>query len=238
MNTLLQLIKAHGVRGTLYRIIGRLNHEIRIFSDRGFDRKFGVETSGIVWVAHLDIGVAQKRAAQHYEPTPTSAVRSMLKRVTIDHSEYTFIDFGSGKGRVLLLASEYPYKRIIGLEFSQSLHGIAQNNIEIWSSSRQKCPRINSICIDAREFDLPNEPLVIFFFTPFQIPVAAEVINSIQESYKQHPRPMHIIYYGANREFFALLTKLNFKYREIYSHRPLSALKKYKGTIFISESHL
>jgi len=46
----------------------------------------------------------------------------VLEKLSINHSEFTFIDFGSGKGRVLFLASEYPYKKIIGVELARMLH--------------------------------------------------------------------------------------------------------------------
>ena len=43
--------------------------------------------------------------------------------------DFTFIDLGCGKGRVLLMASDYPFKKIIGVEFMPELHRAAQKNI-------------------------------------------------------------------------------------------------------------
>jgi hypothetical protein len=50
---------------------------------------------------------------------PTTAVRETS--VYTGLQEFNFIDLGSGKGRVLLMAADYPFKRIIGVEFMPSV---------------------------------------------------------------------------------------------------------------------
>ena len=52
-----------------------------------------------------------------------------MARLDVDHSEFTFVDYGLGKGRVLMLATEYPFKRIVGVEFSESLDRTARQNL-------------------------------------------------------------------------------------------------------------
>lgn len=34
--------------------------------------------------------------------------------------DYDFLDFGSGKGRTLLMAASFPFKKITGVEFSKN----------------------------------------------------------------------------------------------------------------------
>jgi len=224
--------KKHGLMAAINDIQSRLDFKIRTFADRRFDRKYKVETAGIVWRHDLDMDADRKMAAFQYEPTPAPVLRSILKQLRIDYSKYAFIDYGSGKGRALLLASEYPYAKIIGVEFSPGLHKIAENNIRIWNNPGQRCFKIESICADASEYKLPNQPLVIFFFTPFRSPVSNRVINNIKQSFNDSPRSMYIFYYGTNKKFIKLLEQLEFNRKEIYSRRPLSALRKYKGMIF------
>jgi hypothetical protein len=48
--------------------------------------------------------------------------------------DFTVIDFGSGKGRALIVASECPFRRIIGVEFALELHRDAQQNIRAVSA--------------------------------------------------------------------------------------------------------
>ncbi len=229
-------MQKRGIRGVVRSKLSRLTQKIRIFAGRSFDRKFGVDTGGVIEVKNLDIKAAQKSASHGYGATPEPAIRGMLEHLVLDHSKYVFVDFGSGKGRVLLLASDYPFKSIIGIEFSQKLHKIAQNNISKWNNPRQKCRDIESICIDARNFKLPPTPLVLYFFTPFPIPVIQQVVDNIQESLTNNPRPIRILYYGTRQDFINALASLGLSYQEIYSHRPFSALGKYKGFLFQPEA--
>ena len=207
--------------GTLREIRDRVVFRLRMIVDQRFDRRFGVDTGGVG--GGDDISPAQKRGACYYLPTPVSVVRSMLGSLTIDHSAYTFIDLGSGKGRVLLLASYYPYKRIIGVELSRRLHQIAENNIRVWKSPRQKCFRIESACMDACDFALPPDPLILFLFNPFKPAMVAQIVDRIQQSVRDTPRPIQILYYGSNREIVdEILTRLHWPCREVCSKQPFS----------------
>src|ERR1043166_8794173 len=108
--------------------------------------------------------------------------------------DFTFIDLGSGKGRVLLMASEYPFKRIIGVEFMPELHRAAQENIPRYASERQQCRQIESICMDARDFVFPDGPLVVYLFNPFSESTFARVLENLRQSVQQAPRPLYIAY--------------------------------------------
>ena len=106
--------------------------------------------------------------------------------------DFTFIDLGSGKGRVLLMAADYPFKRIIGVEFMPELHRAAQENIAGYSSDRQRL--IESVCMDARDFEFPPEPLVAYLFNPFSESTFVAVLKNVRQSVEQSPRPVYIAY--------------------------------------------
>ena len=108
--------------------------------------------------------------------------------------DFTFIDLGSGKGRVLLMASEYLFRKIIGVEFVSELHRAAQRNISGYSSDRQRCRQIQSICMDARDFDFPDGPLVVYLFNPFSESTFAQVLENLRRAVEQSPRPVYIAY--------------------------------------------
>ncbi len=235
MNYLSKILKAAKEEGVLAIPIRIKNHlllRVVPYFDIKFDRKYGVDTCGIKPLSDLDINSSQKLTAVHYEPTPVDAIRSILKEIPIYHPDYTFVDFGSGKGRVLLLASEYPFGKIVGVELSQSLHGIAESNIQIWDCPEQKCFEVESLCIDASKYSLPDTPLVLFFFSPFSPSVLSCVIDRIRESLLTNPRGIHIVYYGSRQDLIELFHTLNFSHKEVYFKRPLSAIGKYKGHLF------
>ncbi len=64
-----------------------------------------------------------------YQPTDAALFQEMMSSLPIAFSEFTFVDLGSGKGRTLLMASEYPFRRIVGVEILPELHRAAEKNI-------------------------------------------------------------------------------------------------------------
>lgn len=119
--------------------------------------------------------------------------------------DFTFVDLGSGKGRVLLMASDYPFKRIIGVEFMPELHRAAEKNIAGYSNHRQRCRQIETFCMDARDFQFPDGPLVVYMFNPFSESTFAQVLENLRRSVEQSSRPVCIAYRFT--EFEALLAQ-------------------------------
>jgi SAM-dependent methyltransferase len=99
----------------------------------------------------------------------------VLAGLDIAFEDYTFVDFGSGKGRALLLASEFPFRRILGLEFSPELHQTAEENFRRYNSATQKCRDIQSLNVDFADYALPLEASVLFFFHPCRVRVLSGV---------------------------------------------------------------
>jgi SAM-dependent methyltransferase len=108
--------------------------------------------------------------------------------------DFTFIDLGSGKGRVLLMAADYPFQRIVGVEFMPDLCRAAEKNIAAYSSDRQQCRDIETVCMDARDFQLPAGPLVVYLFNPFSESTFAHVLENLRHSIEYVPCPVYIAY--------------------------------------------
>jgi predicted RNA methylase len=162
------------------------------------DRDLGIETTRHVAVSKLSIEGDNKAHASPYEPTPFGVLEDMLLELDIAHERYTFVDLGAGKGRVLCLASRWPWRRIIGVEAASALAKAAKKNAAAFSASSaewQKCRKIEVIHADAAEWTLPPEPLVFFLFNPFGAAVIARVLDRIQASYEQSPRELCVLYY-------------------------------------------
>jgi SAM-dependent methyltransferase len=108
--------------------------------------------------------------------------------------DFTFIDLGSGKGRVLLMAAQYGFKRTVGVEFMPELHHVAEKNLAGYASEKQQCQQIESACMDARDFQFPPGPLVVYLFNPFSEPTFAQVLENLRRSIEQSPRPVYVAY--------------------------------------------
>jgi SAM-dependent methyltransferase len=110
---------------------------------------------------------------------------------------FTFIDLGAGKGRALLMASDYPFARIMGVEFMPDLCRAAEENIVSYSASsndRQQCREMAMVCTDACDFTFPTEPLVVYLFNPFSEPVFVKVLENLRRSVEQSPREIYVAY--------------------------------------------
>jgi SAM-dependent methyltransferase len=131
-----------------------------------------------------------------YQPTDPALFHEMLASLNIDFRDFTFIDIGSGKGRTLLMASDYPFRRIVGVDLLPELHRVAQENIGKYKSDSQQCFVLESICIDAREFAFPPEPTVLYLFNPLPEPGLVQVLANLERSLRAHPRPLFVIYHS------------------------------------------
>ena len=164
---------------------------------RDFDERFGVDTRGNIHPTELAIDHPNQVHAAPYGASDPEDVRSAIASLSINCRDFAFVDFGSGKGRVLLIASEFPFKRITGVELSEKLHGIAQENINRFSGYKSGCTNVESICVDALQYPLPFDNLVCYFCNPFDATVMREVVSNIRRSFLQRPREILILYYNA-----------------------------------------
>lgn len=163
-------------------------------ADREFDARFGTDTSDMREVGSLDVPSGNARHAVRYQPTDAGLFGRIMQALDVELDGYEFIDFGSGKGRVLLLASDYPFSRITGVEFSPELQAIAQRNIAIYDSPARRCREVATLCQDATQYAIPPKPLVCFFYNPFGAEVIRTVVANIEASLRAAPRDACVIY--------------------------------------------
>lgn len=104
-------------------------------ADHAFDETYGTRTTGHINRRKLGIKSDNLQLAHAYAPIRPAEFAAVMDMVEVDFESSVFVDFGSGMGRALLLASDYPFRRIVGVEISPLLHEIALGNIEVYSSS-------------------------------------------------------------------------------------------------------
>ncbi len=163
------------------------------YGDVGYDWDYRVNTTSaaVGWRNRL-LGVFHSP----YQPTDPELFREMLDGLDIDYAQFTFLDLGSGKGRTLLMASEYPFLRVLGVELLSELNQLAQENIREFKSDARKCVVVESLCEDARVFTFPAEPLVIYLFNPFLKSGLAQVVRNLEQSLQEHSRPVIVLYHN------------------------------------------
>ncbi len=123
-------------------------------------------------------------------------LEALLEQNHADLRDFVFVDLGSGKGRTLLMASDYPFRRIVGVELLATLHQAAQENLRTYQSASQKCFALECVCTDATEFAFPHEPTVLYLFNPFPEAGLRRVIANLEQSLLVHPRAVYVLYHN------------------------------------------
>jgi SAM-dependent methyltransferase len=161
------------------------------YGDVDYDWEFRVDTTSatVGWRTRL-LGLLNSP----YQPIEPQLFREIMASLEIDFSQFTFIDIGSGKGRALLLAAEYSFRRVIGIELLPELNSVAEENIRKFLREKRACREIQTLCGDATEFALPDEPLLVFLFNPLPEAGLRGLVGNIEASLRDNPRPAHVIY--------------------------------------------
>src|SRR5467141_2659040 len=136
-----------------------------VVEDWWFDFHHNVDTASQLHEQEAR-GWPNDRTNFHYVPMRPKCARRVLRNLSLkNRREHTFIDFGSGKGRMLLLAAAYGFRQLRGIELRKELHDQACRNFH-QCHNLHSCS-IESVHVDAAEYEFPNEKLVLFFFNPF-----------------------------------------------------------------------
>ncbi len=168
------------------------------YGDIDFDWDHDVDTT---WAnPSLAVRLREVFTSGKYQPSDPSLFHEILQQLPIRYEDFTFVDLGSGKGRTLLMASDYPFRAIIGVEIIPDLHSVAQRNLQHYRNDRQRCSRLLALSGDARDFAFPVEPVVLYLFNPFPPAILREVLRNLEHSFREHPRPICVAYHNLVHE--------------------------------------
>lgn len=117
---------------------------------RQFDATWGTHT------CDFDFG--------NYEPTLPSVIDAALDALDVGPEGVTLLDVGSGKGRVVMVASQRPWLRVVGIEARPALHRRAERNLAAFEARGGRACPVALFCGDVRSHPLPNGPLVVFLY--------------------------------------------------------------------------
>lgn len=194
-----------------------------------FDERNGVDTSGLIGGGELHSGHKNDVFnTAYYGMAPSRFQRVMELWIDDkDHASienYTFVDLGCGKGRAVLMASEFGFREVVGVELHASLATIAEANVSVWEAGgRAVCP-VRIVCQDATEFMFPEGACLLYLFNPFAAPVMRRLIERIETDFAGRQGMLDLIYF--NPEAGELLE----------AHRGFELL--WTGTVAMSEEDI
>jgi SAM-dependent methyltransferase len=173
--------------------VASVKERLRAVEDWWFDTTRRVQTTGTERKTRTDIA-GERKDSNIYGPVRAANARAALRDLPIkDYSEYTFIDIGSGKGRVLFVAAELPFRGVVGVEFSKTLHEEAVANLARHRHWKQRCTAIESVHANAAEYEFPEENLVLYLFNPFGPEILGQMLENLRRSLERKPRHVVVV---------------------------------------------
>jgi len=155
---ILKSLRIRGLKSTL-RYIQAYAH------DALFDLRYGVRTDRWVALRDLEIVGHNRHQGKNYQPVKASVFRSAIDAFQIPR-DGVFVDYGSGKGRVLMLAVLYGFKRTVGIEFAQDLCVDADRNLDRFRNRTRKQFEARVLNVDAACYRVDDEDSIFSYTTP------------------------------------------------------------------------
>jgi SAM-dependent methyltransferase len=131
---------------------------------------------------------------RHYAASPWRTLPRALGFLGVSDRD-TFVDFGCGKGRIIHQAAKRPFRRVIGVEISRALAEIARANLAT-RRHQHRCPNVEIVVADAKEFRVPDDLTIAYFWDPFKGETFEAVLRGIIDSIDRRPRRVRLIYLG------------------------------------------
>lgn len=178
-----QTLRQDGLRATFSKAFAYLARS-RTADD--FDVKHGTDTGGLEPLWKFQISSPNRRFGVRYQATDEEELADAINFMHENPRSFTFIDLGCGKGRTLLVASNWGFKHVIGVEFAPELVGIARTNLA-------KMGIANAVVeyADAVDFHFPNSDIIVYLYNPFSREVVRKVVAKLRES---DSKRLYVIY--------------------------------------------
>jgi SAM-dependent methyltransferase len=199
------------IKRYIYLPLWQVRKQVLHCADQMFDLRYGTQTSGRVETENIAAISPNRQFGLDYYPTDGATFPRMVRCIPEPHAALTFVDFGCGKGRVLLMAAQQGFRSIIGVEYSAALAQIARHNIDIFRP-RAPAAELRVVCADATDFTLPDGDCVLYFFNPFEKAVITRVLENLRAAYIARPRRFYVILWNCENHY-ALFDSLPFLQR-------------------------
>jgi SAM-dependent methyltransferase len=160
-----------------------------------FDRSYGTDTSGFVPPERMGLDPALSRHMMPYAGSQPSIVRRAIAALP-EQEGYCFVDLGCGKARPLLIASEFPFRRLVGVELSPDLANIARANAARIRRDFPGRPAIDIVEGDASRFMLPSGNIVLFVYHAFDADFVRLLVKNLEDGLSGPLEHLFVIYYN------------------------------------------
>ena len=184
-----QLLRVVGPRKTAGVLVSLLDDQYL----RTFDRRYRVRTSGLILLASTSFDPARLRDATQYGPVNAWAFRHLLKELNLPRKLH-FVDLGCGLGRPCLLAAEYGFEKVTGVDLARELCELARENAAQWRFRAAHSTPIAILQMDALDFCENSDDDVFFMFRPFSKEFLERILEKLAGVAARQKKQLIIIY--------------------------------------------
>ncbi|SFK74602.1 methyltransferase domain-containing protein [Methylocapsa palsarum] len=169
-----------------------------------WDKRHHTQTSGLIGMEQVSVVGSNKEHGTAIVSISPRMFKFLTRFFPVDRSNATLVDFGSGKGRLALLASTVGFRKVIGVEYSPFAHNIAQENLKNFRAGGDGMSECVFINADAVDFQLPTQgPLMLVFNNPFGLEVWRRVLPNIVSHRKETGENIRLLLSGSMPEVLA-----------------------------------
>lgn len=183
------------------------------------ERKYGINTTGADELDSLEDKGIDTRHSTIYMPVSYDVIEDVFERYKPSGFKH-FIDIGCGKGRAMCVAAQMGAQKITGIDFSKEFCDQSKLNL---LKTQQKFPQLQFSVLnnDAFYYEIPADADCIFMFNPFDEVIMSGVIENIEMSLEEHPRPVTVIYANPMQKHLFLEAG----YKEVYHTKKMKYLE-------------
>ncbi len=183
-------LRKRGIKTTFFKVY-------ILIADYWFDIKYGTDTTRFLLLTDLTVTGGNKERGGKYQPTRIVPLRGFLTRIKpVIPLDSVLLDLGCGKGRVLMIASEFDFREARGIEFAHELCNIARSNCAAYKRAKGTRTNFEIIESDVVDYVIKSHENVFFLFNPFDEVVLSRTLANIVRSLEVAPRKVLIIFYN------------------------------------------
>ncbi len=197
------LVRKRGLLGAARRVAKILYRKVipRHVPPHPFDVEHGVATGGLLFAKKIRSGHPNDAQSTAYFGSQPSILRTglhywiaELRETGQHHRDYTFVDIGCGKGRAVMLASQLPFRQVIGIDLSPEMVAFAHGNLVRWESRPHLCRELSVFQADVLDFRLPERPTLLYMYHPFEAELFGRWVESLRDALASRAAPLYLLY--------------------------------------------
>jgi len=176
-----------------------------------------------------ELGLAAPGRVQ-YQPSGDTWLWRAFRGLPVTDAD-VFLDYGAGKGKVVVQAAlRYPFRKVLGVEISESLAEIASSNVNRLAP-RFRAGDVEIIVADATEWPLPDDVTYIYMYRPLKGPLFETILDRIDESLLRNARKLTLAYAYPEQEDVVL----RHGFKRIRRSRGLQRLPQFTVSVYVRE---